>query len=113
MSSVNDGEVALLAERLKNQFMDEAKEIASEVTDEAKEFFADVGQQYAKAYWKKKFGNDQDKAEADEIMEALDIAMGSQVASLGLQFVRNGEHILLGMLKSAGKTLLTIALTSL
>lgn len=103
-------EIKALASQLKEQFVSEAKEVAYEVTDDAKDFFEDIALQCAKAYWKKKTGDAQDKAEAEEVIDALDIAMGSHVAELGLDFVQNGQQILLGILKTVGKTLMTAAL---
>ena len=108
----SEEEIAKLADTLKDQITSEAKDFLKEITEGDKEFFGDVAKRFAKAYYKKKMGDDTDKEEADESIEALNIAMGSKIAERGLDFIdaERGQEMLMSILKTVGKTVLTLAL---
>lgn len=103
----DEAKIGALADTIKDDLVDSAKSVLKEITDGDKEFFKDLGMRYAKAYYKKKTGNEE---AAKESIEALDVAMGSMVAERGLDFAEGGEKILLGVLKTVGKMVLTMAL---
>jgi len=103
-------QISKLADSLKDQIVSDAATVIKDMTAEDTEFFADLAKRYAKAYFKKKTGDADDQASAERSIEALDIAMGSKVAERGLDFIEHGQDMLMSILKTVGKTVLTLAL---
>ena len=56
-----EDEISKLADTLKDQIVGEATSALKEITEGDKEFFGDIAKRFAKAYYKKKMGDDADK----------------------------------------------------
>jgi hypothetical protein len=101
-----------MADGIKDQLLEEASSVLKQITDGDKEFFAELAQRYARNFWQARTGTDEEKEIAKENIEALNRASGSKIAERGLDFVEGGEKVLVGVLKTIGKTLLTVALAA-
>ena len=106
-----EDQVKSLGESIGEQLLDQSKEFLNSVKEEDKEFFTDLGKRYARNYLNLKLGEEDDKAEARENIEALNRAAGSRVASRGLDAVSHGKEQIATIVKSVGKTLLSLALS--
>lgn len=105
-----EDQVKSLATSLGDQIIDQSKEFLNSIKEEDKEFFKDLGKRYARNYLALKLGEEEDKAEARENLEALNLAAGSRVASRELDAIDHGKEQIATIVKSVGKTLLSLAL---
>jgi hypothetical protein len=108
--SISEDQIKSLAGTLKTQMIDESKEFINNIKDEDKEFFGDIAERMARNYFELKFGDEDRKPIVQENIEALNRGMASRVASRSIDFVEHGKDQVLGILRTIGKTLVTMAL---
>jgi len=108
-----EDQVKSLGNSIGEQLIDQSKEFLNSVKEEDKEFFKDLGMRYARNYLTLKLGEEDDKAEARENIEALTMAAGSRVQSRALDAVEHGKEQIATIVRSVGKTLLSLAMATI
>lgn len=108
--SISEDQVKALGKELGDQILEDSKEFLKTVTDEDKDFFQDIGKRYARNYLELKFGDEEDKSQANRAIEALGRASKSKVAERGMDLVEHGADQIASIIKTVGGTILKLAM---
>ena len=107
---MSEEQIKALAEAIKTQTIDQAKEFLNEVKEEDTEFFKMIAERQARNYFEIKLGGEDRKEVAIENNEALNRAIPSHLAERALDFKDHGEAQVTNIIKTVGRTLLSLAL---
>ncbi len=109
--TISEDQIKALASDLKEQIVGDSKDFIKDLKDADKKFFEDVAERLAKNYFDLKFGDDDRKPIVKENIEALNRGMPSRLASSSIEFVEHGRDQVSTILKTIGRTVLTMALS--
>lgn len=108
---MSEEQIKALAKQLKDQMIDQSKEFLNEIKEEDTEFFKMIAERQARNYIELKFGSDDRKPIAQENLEGLNRAIPSHLAGRALDFKDHGEDQVISVVRTVGRTLLSLALS--